>query len=60
MLGRVLGFQGALGGIITPVSMLLAGNLSGKLPSYALPLFSGVIFLLTVIIICSNKVIREI
>lgn len=60
MLGRVLGFQGTFGGIITPVSMLLAGNLSGKLQPYVLPLASGIVFLFTVIITCSNKVIREI
>lgn len=60
MLGRVLGFQGTFGGIITPVSMLIAGDLSGKLAPYVLPLASGVVFLLTVIITCSNKVIREI
>jgi len=60
MLGRVLGFQGTFGGIITPVSMLLAGNLLGKLPPYVLPLASGIMFLLTVMITCSNKVIREI
>lgn len=60
MLGRVLGFQGTFGGIITPVSMLLAGNLSGKLPPYVLPLASGIVFLLTVMITCSNKVIKEI
>lgn len=60
MLGRVLGFQGTFGGIITPVSMLIAGNLSGKLAPYVLPLASGVIFVITVIITCSSKVIREI
>lgn len=60
MLGRVLGFQGAFGGIITPVSMLFAGNLSGKLAPYVLPLASGIIFVITVIITCSNKIIREI
>lgn len=59
-LGRIFGFQSTFGGIITPVSMLLSGQLLEIVPPYILPLTSGVLFIIVVIATCSNKVMKEI
>lgn len=59
-LGRVLGFQGAFGGIITPIAMIFGGMLVEIIPSYVLPLVSGGIFIVIVITTCSQKVIKDI
>lgn len=59
-LGRVLGFQNTFEGIVTPISMLLSGKLIEIVEPYVLPLVSGVIFIILVIVTCSNKTIKEI
>jgi len=59
-LGRVLGFQNTFGGIITPVAMLLSGKLIGIVAPYILPLISGGVFIILVIVTCSNKTMKEI
>lgn len=59
-LGRVLGFQSTFGGIITPVAMLLSGQLLEVVAPYVLPLISGAIFIILVISICSNKTMKDI
>lgn len=59
-LGRVFGFQGTFGGIITPVSMLLSGKLLDIVPPYSLPLVSGILFIIMVVVTCSNKIMKAI
>ncbi|BCZ48381.1 MFS transporter [Clostridium gelidum] len=59
-LGRVLGFQNTFGGIITPVSMILSGKLIGMVAPYILPLISGVMFIILVIVTCSNRTMKAI
>ena len=59
-LGRVLGFQNTFGGIITPVSMILSGKLIGMVAPYVLPLISGIMFIILVIVTCSNKTMKGI
>lgn len=59
-LGRVLGFQNTFGGIITPVAMLLSGKLIGVVAQYILPLISGVMFIILVIVTGSNKTMKGI
>ncbi len=59
-LGRVLGFQNTFGGIITPVAMLLAGKLLEVTKGYVLPLVSGVMFIILVIVTFSNNTMKDI
>lgn len=59
-LGRVLGFQNTFGAIITPIAMLLSGKLIEIVPPYALPVVSGVIFIILVMLTCSSKTMKEI
>lgn len=59
-LGRVLGFQNTFGGIITPVSMLLSGKLIEIVAPFILPLVSGIMFIILVIVTCSNKTMKAI
>lgn len=59
-LGRVLGFQNTFGGIITPVAMLISGKLLEVTKGYVLPLVSGVMFIILVIVTFSNNTMKDI
>lgn len=59
-LGRVLGFQNTFSCIISPAAMLLSGKLLGIVKPYTLPVISGIIFIVYVLIMCSGKTMKSI
>lgn len=58
--GRVMGISNTLAMISTPLGMIIAGILLDMVPTFILPLFSGIVLLIISVLMALNKEIKKI